>query len=116
MNNVCLIGKLETEPQIVTKGGKGQFFYFKLRVMNMNENGYDKINCAIYDQLCVDFYSRCKVNDLISITGQLVPSNYLAKGIIVHSYNVVVNKFELIASSEVNYKPKSKIKDEYLEG
>ena len=114
MNNVCLTGKLETEPEIVTKNGKGQFFYFKLRVMNETSNGYIRINCVVYGDLCVNFYSRCKLNDFISVNGSIIPSIQKFGKITVHSYNVMVNKFEVISSAPANFKPKNDIKDEYV--
>lgn len=114
MNNVSLTGKLETEPEIVTKNGRGQFFYFKLRVMNENSNGYNRINCVVYGDKCVQFYSQCKLNDFISITGAIIPSVQKVKGITVHSYNVMVDKFEVIVAAKTDFKPKNDIKDEYL--
>ena len=114
MNNVVLTGKLETEPEIVTKNCRTKFFYFKLRVLNENSNGYNRINCAVYGDICVDFYSKCKLNDFISVTGSIIPSIQKVKGVTIHSYNVMVSKFEVICAASTNFAPKNDIKDEYL--
>ena len=114
MNVVTLTGKLETEPEIVTKNGKGQFFYFKLRVLNENETAFIKINCLVCDEKCVEFYSKCKQNDYLSITGSIVPSVLKVQNLSVNTFNVKVSKFEVIASAPAKYKPKYNLKDEYL--
>lgn len=115
MNSVNLTGKLETEPEIVTKNGRGQFFYFKLRVLNENENGYDRINCAVYGEKCVQFYSKCKLNDIIEVSGPIKQRALKVQNITVQSYNVVVDKFNVIAPSKLELTPQKDIKDEYLE-
>lgn len=115
MNNVSLVGKLEDEPQILTKDGTNRFFYFKLRVLNENGNDVDRINCAVYNEMCAIFYTNCKKNDVISITGRIIPNTYMVQGVIVHSYNVVVNKVEVVASEQINYRPNGKLKDEFKE-
>ena len=114
MNSVNLTGKLETEPEIVTKNGRGQFFYFKLRVLNENQNGYIRINCAVYGEKCVEFYTKCKLNDDIEVSGHIAPSIQQVKDVAVHSYNVVIEKFRFLNSAPVDYTPKNDIKDEYL--
>lgn len=114
MNSVNLTGKLETEPEIVTKNGKGQFFYFKLRVLNENSNGYIRINCAVYGEKCVEFYSKCKLNDMIEVSGSIIPSIQKVKDVTVHTYNVKVDTFNVINPAPTNFAPKNDIKDEYL--
>ena len=81
LNNVVLVGRLTSDPELKEVGKEGKVINFTIAVQRSFKNAegeYDAdfINCNVWNQIAENMNEYCHKGDLIGIKGQLQSSSY----------------------------------------
>lgn len=109
MNQIFLVGRLVSEPEIIEAETGKKYSHITLAIPRNYKNAegvYDTdfIRCNLWDQIAERTSEYCKKGDLISVRGSLQNNNYEKDGEKKYSVDVNVDKVVFLSSKSIEEK------------
>ena len=107
MNNVVLVGRLTSNPEVVDKSGK-KVISVNIAVSRNYKNSdgiyeTDFIKCVLWNAIADATSEYCKVGDVVGIKGRLQSSNYEDENGKKHyAMEVVAEKITFLSSKKTD--------------
>ena len=104
-NTVLLIGRLTSDPEVITSDNSKKVSHITLAVQRAYKNSKgiyesDFIRCTLWDGLASRIAEYCHKGDLISIRGQLKTSTYEDNNVKKYSTEVIVERLVFLGSKD----------------